>query len=118
MVLFLRSKKVFRYIPENESKQPVLGWNKSGGRYKCCDEEIDEDTDTDVYEDIESDTDPYAENGGWTKTNSLFTLLTHVPHGKLNITFIKKMPFYSNTLYSKCPLIIKYFKIKNHIYMM
>ena len=31
MVLFLRSKKGFRYIPENESEQPVLGWNKSDG---------------------------------------------------------------------------------------
>ena len=33
MVLFLRSKKGFRYIPENESEQPVLGWNKSN--YIC-----------------------------------------------------------------------------------
>ena len=29
MVLFLRSKKRFRYIPDNESEQPVLGWNIS-----------------------------------------------------------------------------------------
>ena len=29
MVLFLRSIKSFRYIPENESEQPVLGWNTS-----------------------------------------------------------------------------------------
>ena len=29
MVLFLRLKKVFCYIPENESEQSVLGWNKS-----------------------------------------------------------------------------------------
>ena len=29
MVLFLRSKKGFRYIPENESEQDILGWNKS-----------------------------------------------------------------------------------------
>ena len=29
MVLFLRSIKSFCYITENESKQPVLGWNTS-----------------------------------------------------------------------------------------
>ena len=29
LVLFLRSKKRFWYIPENESEQPVLGWNTS-----------------------------------------------------------------------------------------
>ena len=29
MVLFLRSKKGFCYIPENESEQDILGWNKS-----------------------------------------------------------------------------------------
>ena len=29
MVLFLQSKNRFCYIPENESEQPVLGWNKS-----------------------------------------------------------------------------------------
>ena len=29
MVLFLRSKKGFRYIPENESEQDILGWKKS-----------------------------------------------------------------------------------------
>ena len=29
MVLFLRSKKGFRYIPENESEQDILGWNTS-----------------------------------------------------------------------------------------
>ena len=30
MVLFLRSKNSFRYIPENESEQEILGWNTSG----------------------------------------------------------------------------------------
>ena len=30
LVLFLRSKKSFCYIPENESEQDVLGWNMSG----------------------------------------------------------------------------------------
>ena len=34
MVLFLRSKKGFRYIPENESEQPVLGWNKSHAAFE------------------------------------------------------------------------------------
>ena len=29
LVLLLRSKKSFRYIPENESKQDILGWNTS-----------------------------------------------------------------------------------------
>ena len=29
MVLFLRFKKGFRCIPENESEHPVLGWKKS-----------------------------------------------------------------------------------------
>ena len=29
MVLFLRSKNSFRYIPENESEQDILGWNTS-----------------------------------------------------------------------------------------
>ena len=29
MVLFLRSKNRFCYIPENESEQDILGWNKS-----------------------------------------------------------------------------------------
>ena len=29
MVLFLQSKKAFRYIPENESEQDILVWNKS-----------------------------------------------------------------------------------------
>ena len=29
MVLFLRSIKSFRYIPENESEQDILGWNTS-----------------------------------------------------------------------------------------
>ena len=32
MVLFLRSIKSFHYIPENESEQDVLGWNKSSSR--------------------------------------------------------------------------------------
>ena len=31
LVLFLRSKKSFRYIPENESEQDILGWNVSLG---------------------------------------------------------------------------------------
>ena len=30
LVLFLRSKNSFCYIPENESEQDILGWNKSG----------------------------------------------------------------------------------------
>ena len=35
MVLFLRSIASFRYIPENESEHPVLGWNTSEAlRYK------------------------------------------------------------------------------------
>ena len=29
LVLFLRSIKSFRYLPQNESEQPVLGWNTS-----------------------------------------------------------------------------------------
>ena len=29
MVLFLLSKNIFCYIPENESEQDILGWNKS-----------------------------------------------------------------------------------------
>ena len=29
MVLFLQSIKSFRYIPENESEQDILGWNTS-----------------------------------------------------------------------------------------
>ena len=29
LVLFLRSINIFRYIPENESEQPILGWNTS-----------------------------------------------------------------------------------------
>ena len=31
LVLFLQSKKIFCYIPENESEQNILGWNKSTG---------------------------------------------------------------------------------------
>ena len=33
MVLFLGSKNRFCYIPENESEQPVLGWNKSLSKF-------------------------------------------------------------------------------------
>ena len=29
LVLFLRSKNSFSYIPENESEQDILGWNMS-----------------------------------------------------------------------------------------
>ena len=29
LVLFPRSKKSFRYIPDNESEQEILGWNTS-----------------------------------------------------------------------------------------
>ena len=29
LVLLLQSINIFRYIPDNESEQPVLGWNKS-----------------------------------------------------------------------------------------
>ena len=31
LVLFLRSKNSFRYIPGNESEQDILGWNTSMG---------------------------------------------------------------------------------------
>ena len=50
MVLFLRSRKGFCYIPENESEQSVLGWNKStgvineGGRNDVDLDEFDEST--------------------------------------------------------------------------
>ena len=33
MVLFLQSKNSFRYIPENESEQDILGWNMSPVMY-------------------------------------------------------------------------------------
>ena len=35
MVLFLRSKTRFCYIPENESEQDILGWNKSQELNTC-----------------------------------------------------------------------------------
>ena len=31
LVLFLRYKNIFRYIPENGSEQDIVGWNTSKG---------------------------------------------------------------------------------------
>ena len=40
LVFFLRSKKVFCYIPENDSEQDFLGWNTSYGMEKISTETI------------------------------------------------------------------------------
>ena len=43
MILFLRSKNIFCYIPENESEQDILGRNKSNTIYfvpVCIDDSI------------------------------------------------------------------------------
>ena len=42
LVLFLRYKNSFCYIPENDSEQDILGWNMSTTRYFCWHEEATE----------------------------------------------------------------------------
>ena len=55
MVLFLRSKKGFRYIPENESEQDILGWNKSLILNLYLVSNLDLDLDIDLYIDLDLD---------------------------------------------------------------